>query len=177
MYLESIRLKLRAVEPEDLDILYKWENDTSLWRHGNTLTPYSKFTLRQYINDTRELDIYQSKQLRLMIEEKESGHTAGTIDLYDFDVRNLRAGIGILIGEEYREKGYASETLKMVKDYAFNFFHLQQLYAYISTDNKPSISLFEKVGFTASGRLKNWLCLEAGYQDVFIYQIMKPENE
>ena len=177
MILESQKLRLRALEPEDLDILYKWENDTTLWRHGNSLTPYSKFTLRQYINDSREQDIYQSKQLRLMIGEKESNATAGTIDLYDFDVYNLRAGIGILVAEEYRQKKYASDSLEIIKRYAFGFLHLKQLYAYISVDNAISVRLFEKLGFEKSGVLRNWVCVDNAYQDVYVYQLMNPENE
>lgn len=66
MLLENHQIKLRAVEPEDLDLLYSWENETTLWIHGNTLAPYSKLVLRQYINDALEMDIYQSKQLRLI---------------------------------------------------------------------------------------------------------------
>ena len=48
-FLESENLLLRALEPEDLDILYEWENDPELWKYGSTLTPYSKFALRDYL--------------------------------------------------------------------------------------------------------------------------------
>lgn len=170
--LENKHIKIRAIEPEDLDILYSWENNTDLWIHGNSLSPYSKLTLRQYISDAQTSDIYQAKQLRLMIDLKENSTTIGTIDLYDFDIRNKRAGIGILIDEPYRQNEYASETLDILKEYAFSFLDIHQLYAYISAGNIASIKLFERNGFEKSGTLKDWIFDNNTYRDVFIYQII-----
>ena len=121
MLLKNKDIVLRAVEPEDLEILYRWENSTVLWYHGNTLAPYSKLVLRQYINDALEMDIYQSKQLRLMIDLVEEKVTIGTIDLYDIDAHNRRAGIGILIDDDYRRRGFAKQALELMSNYAFDF--------------------------------------------------------
>ncbi|MDR1809854.1 MAG: GNAT family N-acetyltransferase [Prevotella sp.] len=170
MLLENDILKLRPLEPEDLDVLYKWENDTRLWVHGHTLSPYSKMALRQYITNAMSQDIYQNRQLRLMIDLKKEPKTIGTVDLYDLDIRNLRAGIGILIDENCRNKDFARESLELVKEYAFSFLHLHQLYAYIMPDNLPSIQLFEKAGFTKSSLLKDWVRHNAEYADVAVYQ-------
>lgn len=170
--LSNNTILLRALEPEDLEVLYKWENDTRLWIHGNSLSPYSKLTLRQYITDTQTTDIYQAKQLRLIISLISTNETIGTIDIYDFDIRNSRAGIGILIDEEKRNNNYALESLSIIKDYAFSFLRLHQLYAYIAVNNEASIKLFEKAGFEKSGILKDWICDNSTYQDVFIYQII-----
>jgi len=172
MILENEILKLRAVEPEDLDILYAWENNTGLWIHGNTLSPYSKLALRQYIEDAQKMDIYQCKQLRLMIIQKEDESIAGAIDLYDFDVRNLRAGVGILIDEKYRNRQYAYQSLEIIKEYCFGFLHMHQLYAYILINNDISTKLFEKAGFTKSGILTDWVYPDKQYSDVYIYQLI-----
>lgn len=164
---------LRALEPEDLENLYKWENDTRLWIHGNSLSPYSKLTLRQYITDTQTTDIYQAKQLRLMVSLISTNETIGTVDLYDFDIRNSRAGVGILIDEKWRNLNYAYETLSIIKEYVFSFLRLQQLYAYVSIDNTASIKLFEKAEFEKRGTLKNWIFDNKNYQDVIIYQLIR----
>ena len=66
MLLENGNIRLRAVEPEDLDRLYSWENNTRLWDVGNTRNPYSRYILKQYIINS-DKDIYENKQLRLMI--------------------------------------------------------------------------------------------------------------
>lgn len=172
MLLKNSRITLRAVEPEDLEILYGWENETSLWMHGNTLAPYSKLVLRQYINDALEMDVYQSKQLRLMVILTNEQKTIGTVDLYDIDAHNRRAGIGILIDQEYRQQGIASQTLELMKEYAFSFLYLHQLYAYISVSNTKSIDLFSKSGYKQIGHLKDWLQRGETFEDVLFLQLI-----
>ncbi|SBV92554.1 GNAT family protein [uncultured Dysgonomonas sp.] len=172
MLLKNTHISLRAVEPEDLDQLYCWENSTALWVHGNTLAPYSKLVLRQYINDALEMDIFQSRQLRLMIDLTDDKTTIGTIDLYEIDAHNRRAGIGILIDETYRKKGYASQALSLMADYAFNFLYLHQLYAYISVSNIKSIGLFAKAGYKEVGILKEWIQRGDKFEDVQLSQLI-----
>ena len=165
--LENDAIRLRAPEPEDLDKLYSWENDASLWEMGSTLSPYSRYVLKQYIADAGH-DIYDHKQLRLIIELKESGITVGTIDLYDFDPHHRRAGVGILIDATYQRKGYAKSALKLLMHYAFSFIKIHQLYACIPITNTPSLHLFEQCGFETMGILKDWLFTTNGYTDVRI---------
>ncbi len=172
MLLKNKDIVLRAVEPEDLEILYRWENSTVLWYHGNTLAPYSKLVLRQYINDSLEMDIYQSKQLRLMIDLLEEKDTIGTIDLYDIDAHNRRAGIGILIDDDYRRRGFAKQALELMSNYAFDFLYLHQIYAYIAQSNTNSISLFEKAGYQSVGILKDWLQRGEEFEDVYLSQLL-----
>lgn len=172
MLLKNKDIVLRAVEPEDLEILYRWENSTVLWYHGNTLAPYSKLVLRQYINDSLEMDIYQSKQLRLMIDLVEEKVTIGTIDLYGIDAHNRRAGIGILIDDDYRRRGFAKQALELMSNYAFDFLYLHQIYAYIAQSNTNSISLFEKAGYQSVGILKDWLQRGEEFEDVYLSQLL-----
>ncbi len=61
------KIILRALEPADADLLYQWENQMELWSVSNTLTPFSRHQIITYINQI-SLDIYQTKQLRLMID-------------------------------------------------------------------------------------------------------------
>ena len=165
--LENDTIRLRAPEPEDLDKLYSWENDASLWEMGSTLSPYSRYELKQYIADARH-DIYDRKQLRLIIELKQSGITVGTIDLYDFDPHHRRAGVGILIDTAHQRKGYAKIALKLLIRYAFSFLKIHQLYACIPVTNTPSQHLFEQCGFETMAILKDWLFTTNGYVDVQI---------
>ncbi len=162
-------LFLRPLEPEDLDLLYQWENDTRLWKNGSTLTPFSRFTLRQYLADARQ-DIYQVRQLRMMIVEKESNKAAGTIDLYDFDPLNGKAGVGILVDEFFRKKGYALQALSCMEDYAFNHLKLRQLYAFVPAGNIPSRFLFEKAGYEKTAVLRDWISLNRSFTDVMVMQ-------
>jgi len=172
-------INLRALEPEDVDLLYRWENDPEIWSVSNTINPYSRFILEKYVENSH-LDIYQVKQLRMMIDVKTPGmkkpRTIGTIDLFDFDPYHNRAGVGILIGEKsYRKKGYASQALAQFIKYAFHTLQLHQLYCNIAIDNFESIGLFTKNGFLITGEKKDWLKTTAGYKNEYILQLINAD--
>ena len=172
--LENNTIRLRALEPEDIDILYAWENDTELWQHGASIAPFSRFVIKQYLIDSKH-DIFQNKQLRLMIELKESGAAIGTIDLYDFEPLHRRAGIGILIDKKYRRQGYGFQTLSIITNYCFEFLKMRQLYAFVPEKNENSIALFAKADFQKSGVLKEWLFLGNGLENVVVMQKMSKQ--
>lgn len=165
---------LRAPEPEDLDILYQWENDTSIWYLSNTLVPFSKHILQEYILSANQ-DIYAAKQLRLMIVKIEDKKVIGSIDLFEFDPYNLHAGIGILIDEQFRNQGYASEALEILLNYCFNILNLHQVYCNISSENNKSIALFEKAGFVRSGIKKEWIKLKGKWLDEYFFQLLNKD--
>jgi len=171
-YLENDTLKLRALEPEDLGLLYQWENNSEWWHVGNTINPYSKYVLREYIVNS-DKTIYENKQLRLMIYLKDSNQTIGMIDLYDFDPQHNRAGVGILIDEVFQQKGHAAVALNLVEKYSFGFLGLHMLYTHIMSDNEPSIQLFTKQGFKKTGLLKDWIRKVDNYIDINVYQLVK----
>ncbi len=160
---------LRAVEPEDLEDLYQWENDPSLWKYGNHPEPLSRFVLEQYVLNT-EKDIFSARQLRLMIVETESVRTAGAVDLFDFDPWHRRAGLGILIAPDFQKKGYASECLGIILEYCRQVLDLHQVYCNIAEDNTPSIHLFQKAGFECTAIKKDWLKTEDGWINELFYQ-------
>jgi diamine N-acetyltransferase len=171
--LEGNKIRLRALEPSDIDLLYAWENDEKLWHLSNTITPVSRFALEQYVLSSQN-DIFSAKQLRLMIEKKESGDTGaiGSIDLFDFDPVNKRAGIGILILKAEQKKGYASEALELLVNYCFRILKLHQVYCNISADNIPSIRLFKKIGFEESGIKKDWLSKNDKWENELFLQLI-----
>lgn len=163
-------ITLRALELIDVDTLYRWENDPAVWGVGSTLAPYSRKQLWDYI-DTYDGDIFSAKQLRLMIALP-SGETIGTVDLFDFDAANSRCAVGILIANEYRRQGYGLQALEAIANYCRTTLSLHQLYCIAGIDNIPSRALFEKAGYTASGRLRSWIRHAGTYTDAYIYQKM-----
>lgn len=168
-YLHGIKVNLRPLEMEDLDLIYKWENNSNIWEVSHTLVPYSKHVLKQYLANAHE-DIYTVKQLRLVIESNER-IPLGLIDLFDFDAFHSRVGIGILIGDENnRQKGYASEALNLILSYVSKHLGLKQIYCNITEDNHDSIKLFTHLGFIPCGHKKNWTKVEDKWKDELMFQ-------
>jgi diamine N-acetyltransferase len=167
------KVVLRALEPSDADILYQWENDMSVWHLSTTLAPFSRFTLEQYILNTA--DIYTNRQVRFMIDDTgrdKAQQTIGAVDLFDFEPVHQRAGIGILIHQDYRGKGYASEALDLLIDYAFNTLQLHQVFCNISPDNHDSLNLFRSKGFILAGTKKDWNKIRNTWYDECLYQLI-----
>jgi diamine N-acetyltransferase len=174
--LENENIVLRALEPEDLDILFDIENDKSLWQISNTLAPYSRDLLKKYIEGSHK-DIYEARQLRLAISPVRSTDLIGLIDLFEFEPQHNRAGVGILVRENFQGKGIASQALELVLDYAFNQLDLHQVFAHIPANNNQSRRLFEKMGFKRSGTQKDWIRSNNEFLDVDLYQFINSERK
>jgi diamine N-acetyltransferase len=170
--MNSGNIRLRALEPEDLELLYEWENNDSYWVISNTVAPFSKYTLKRYLENSHKT-IFETSQLRLMIELVHEKKTIGTIDLFDFDPFHMRAGLGILIADDAeRRKGYATIALKCLIEYCFSTLQLHQLYCNILANNCESMDLFKKQGFVQSGIKKEWVKTSEGYLDEYVFQLI-----
>ena len=113
-------IRLRALEPEDLEWLYSIENDEELWQWGSSNVPYSRYSLKTYIAESRH-DIYADGQLRLVIETEDEHLVLGCVDLMDFSPIHRRAELGLVIRKEYRGRGYASAVLDKMHKKEFLF--------------------------------------------------------
>lgn len=167
--LKGEHIYLRALEPNDLDFLYTLENDTSIWEISGTSAPYSKQVLQLYL-DNAHRDIYDVRQLRLCICNNEDA-VVGLVDLFDFDPKNHRAGIGIVVlTPNDRNKGIGNEAVNILMDYAFSTLNLRQLYANVVEDNLGSVHLFEKLGFIRVGIKKDWIYSNGSYKNEILFQ-------
>jgi diamine N-acetyltransferase len=166
-------IRLRAPEPEDLELLYEWENNRDYWIISNTMTPFSRYTLKRYIENSHK-SIYETGQVRLMIDLIKEKVTIGTVDIFDFDHFHMRAGVGILIArEEYRRKGYASMALRGLTEYCFNVLKLHQIWCNIIANNTASLELFSNLGFEVTGTRREWIKDEEMYLDEHFLQLFK----
>lgn len=162
-------VRLRAVEPGDLDLLFMLENDPGRTQASFTTAPASRLQLWEYINNY-QADIYAEKQLRLIIEAIDGACAVGAVDISDFDARDRRGFVGIAILENERGKGYALDALDVLNDFASHTLGMHQLAAVVSVDNAASRALFDAAGYRTAGRLRSWIRLGRSYTDVLLYQ-------
>lgn len=166
--LRSNLLRLRAVEPEDLDLMYLIENDTQLWPLGQSSVPFSHYALKQYIAESCN-DFFHDRQLRLVIETPD-GVSVGFVDLQHYDPLHHRAEVGIVVVPEKQGQGIATEALRLLAQYVSVHLGIHQLYALVPEDNEKSIALFGKCGYKKTATLLDWLCRPEGWQSVIVFQ-------
>ena len=169
MNIEGTVCRLRALEIEDIEAMYGWENDTEVWRVSGSVAPFSRNVLRRLI-DEQQFDIYATRQMRLVIECATSGEAVGAVDLFEFDPHHRRAGVGIIVAPPYRRQGYALDALLTLERYAKEVLMLHQLWCSAGADNKASLSLFAKAGYAECGRRREWILSTDGATDEVLMQ-------
>lgn len=154
-------VKLRAVEPEDVDFLFNTENEPRFWKVSETSVPFSRNTLKKYSESIH--DIYKQRQFRFIIELIENRKLIGILDLFDFSPKNRRVAIGIIISDlSERNKGYAKASLELIEEYCVRVLNLNQLSCSIQEDNVSSIELFQSLNYVKYGIRQEWYISDKG---------------
>ena len=167
MNIEATICRLRALEPEDLELMYGWENDMQIWRVSGTVAPFSRHVLSRLIEE-QQFDIYATRQMRLVIEH--DGQAVGAVDLFEFDPHNRRAGVGIIVDSQHRAQGLGNDALKALEQYARQTLHLHQLWCSVTVDNEASLKLFRKAGYVECGLRREWILTSDGALDEILMQ-------
>lgn len=167
MNIEGKICRLRALEPEDLELMYGWENDMQVWRVSGTIAPFSRHVLSRLIEE-QQFDIYATRQMRLVIEHQEQ--VVGAVDLFEFDPHNRRAGVGIIVDSQHRAQGLGYDALKALGQYARQTLHLHQLWCSVTVDNEASLKLFRKAGYVECGLRREWILTSDGALDEILMQ-------
>lgn len=162
----ALNLKLRAIENEDLEAIYNWENDEDAWDYSDTIAPISRKQIAAYI-ETYTADPFNTGQLRMMIEKDED--RIGLADLYKIEALHAHAFIGLYIDLRYRKKGFGCASIEVLCNYAFNRLGLKSLCAMVLTDNIASQALFNKAHFVKIGVLPSWHRIGLNFKDVIMY--------
>ena len=162
------KISLRALEPSDIEVLLKIENDDRYWKYANRTEPYSRDLLQKYIEQQKQ-DIFQVKQKRFAISI-ENTDTLGFIDIFDFEPMHRRAGVGIFILDKYRGIGIGRKSVTLLGEYAKTHLNLNCIYANIAKENTKSINLFESCGYKKIGLKKEWNYYENSFHGEYLYQ-------
>lgn len=167
-YLELDSLRLRAVEPDDADLMWEADNDASQWGDVGIEAPFSRENMRTYAL-TYDADPFRAGQLRLILEF--DGVAAGIIDLYDISPSRHTSWVGIYILPRYRGRNFGRVALNLLSDYACDILNLRVLAAKISANNPHSANTFSAAGFQKCGSIPNWLLVANKPVDLHIYQL------
>jgi len=168
------RIYLRKVSPDDVNEAYcRWMNDPTTNRFlESRFYPHSIETLREYVVNKQGDNLNAFFAIVL----KNRDRHIGNIKLGPVDPNHRLADIGILIGEkDCWGKGYASEAISLIVDYAFNILNLHKVTAGCYAPNKGAIRAFEKTGFVQEGVRKVHCFFEGAYVDDVLLGLVRPK--
>lgn len=123
---------------------------------SNTTGPYSRFQLKQYIEQTQN-DLFADRQLRLMIENG-NRQVVGMVDVCSFDPLHNRAEVGIMVDKSCRRQGIGRNALALLEEHCFRYLGIHQLFAYIAVET-----------FLPAGSLRRAGTRECGIERVGAY--------
>jgi diamine N-acetyltransferase len=157
---------LRRPKLLDLDQLLLWENNLENSLYSDNPIFYTIEQIEEFL--TSDQDIFLDRKIRFMIDS--SGSSVGCVDLFEYDMVNSRAGVGIFIDEKFRNMGIGTKALSLLKSICFKDYFISNLHTNILYNNKASIKLFERAGFTKNGIKENWIRTENSMLDVWFFQ-------
>ncbi|MEQ9188283.1 MAG: GNAT family N-acetyltransferase [Cryomorphaceae bacterium] len=167
MILSGKTIELIKPTSVDVDAIFKWENDPEHWLVSYTVAPYSRDQILRFVENDN--DLYADQQMRMMIYTK-SHERAGCVDLFDFDPKNKRVGIGILVDAAFRGKGIGYEAIELITQFCFVELEMHSVYAEVLENNASSQHLFESSGYTQKGVKRDWVWNGSQYLDQLFYQ-------
>lgn len=168
--LQNSTLKIRALEPTDLDFLYHMENCTQHWDSSNVHAPLSRYALYNYIQQ-QPSGVFEATQLKWVVTLT-NDTPVGLLELNGIDHFHKRAEVGIFILAKYTRQGYATQAMQLLIDYAKQYMGWHQLTAVVAQKNTASHKLFRKVGFVQSGEFIDYFKTNSGFENALFYQLV-----
>lgn len=167
-------VRLRAVDPEDWEAHYHWDQDSEMsGRLDFVWPPTSRARARRWAEETsRQPD---DDNLALEIEALEDGALVGHIGVHDSDRRIGSFSYGLAVLPEHQRRGYASEAILLVARYFFQELRYQKVNAQVHSDNTPSLALHEKLGFAREGALRRMVYTGGQFYDLMYFGMTAEE--
>lgn len=169
MIIKGDKFRLRKAEKSDVQTIFQWENDVENWFVSNTIAPYTLKDIEDFILNRN--DVFISGQMRFIIEIDDSV-SVGCVDLFDFNPKNRRIGLGILVDNKHRGKGYGKQAVKMATEFAVSSLEVRGVYAEVAEGNLSSQRIFEASGFEKTGLKQDWLWDGQRFQNQIFYQFL-----
>lgn len=168
--LRGMQVFLRGVNECDVALILEWENTPEFWDVSGTTQPYTENDIIAFAQNPPLLEV--DLQERFMICLVDDERPIGALDLFEYDPKNARVGVGVLIADaKDRRNGYALEALRLIIDHTFGVLEMHTLFCNILPDNEASLKLFEKAGFHKVGLKKSWTKTSKGWSDELLLQI------
>jgi len=164
------KVYLRRLEEEDLPQCLAWVNDPEIFITMGLWGPRTALVQREWFASIANS---QTNIVFALCLRKTDEHI-GNVSVFDVDYRSRNAGLTIIIpASEHQGKAYGEESIRILCIYSFQYLNLHKLYC--KTDNIYAARLYEKLGFTLEGTLREHTYRYGKYVDKFFYGLLSEE--
>lgn len=174
------QIRFRAIEKEDLPSFVRWLNDPEVKEGLFMLYPLSLAEEEEWFA-TMLKKAPRERPMAIEIQpdpKKEFWVFVGNCGLFDINLENRSAEIGIHIGEkEYWDKGFGTRAMGLILDHGFATMNLHRIYLRVYESNLRAIRAYEKAGFIIEGKMREAQYLNGRYQDVLLMSVLRQEWE
>jgi RimJ/RimL family protein N-acetyltransferase len=172
--LESERLILRGFTDADLPILLAYRNDPEIARY-QSWDSFSEAEAKVFLREQQALEPgTPGKWFQFAIEEKSSGLLVGDCALH-IDDAGQQGEIGFTLAGQQQGKGFATEAVTRMCDYAVTDLCLHRLVAICDCRNHTSVALLERLGFRREGHFIKNIFFKGEWGDEYLYAMLKAE--
>lgn len=167
------RIYLSPISIEDTEKYVEWMNDFKVTdgtgRSNGLITIEDE---KAWINNNSS----NSSDINFAIVNLENDKLIGNCGIMEINYKDRTAEVGVFIGDESnRNKGYGSETLKLLLDFGFNYLNLNNIMLVVKSFNERAIACYKKVGFKEFGRRRESYFLNGKYYDDIQMDILARE--
>lgn len=171
--LEGKLVRLRAREPEDEPLLFRWFNDPEVTENLVIRYPLTHAGERAFIESSSPVGFFNA---RFAVETLADARLIGGVDLTQATAEHRSASLGIAIGEkELWDRGYGTDTMRTACRFGFEEMNLRRIELTVYAPNERAQRVYGKVGFKVEGRLRDARFKSGRYQDVIVMGLLRDE--
>jgi len=171
--LQGQLVRMRPLEPTDLERAYTWVNDPEVIRYLALRYPMSRKDEQRWLEEAPTNSF--AGGVRLAIETKDGVHI-GNLDLHQANAEDRKAGLGIMIGDkDYWSNGYGTDATVTLLRFAFQEMNLNRVWLHVFEFNERAISCYKKCGFQVEGRLRQHRFSQGRYWDTIVMGVLREE--
>jgi RimJ/RimL family protein N-acetyltransferase len=169
------RVRLRAVERNDLLKFQDWLNDSEVTDHLSTYLPLSMADEEQWLERVSHLQ-QEEKPLAIEMKEGSSWRLIGNSGFFNLEWPNRSAEFGLFIGDKsVWNKGLGTETVRLLLRHGFETLNLHRIYLRVYSTNPRARRSYEKAGFVLEGTMREAVYRHGRYADVHIMSVLRSE--
>ena len=167
----SLKVYLRRPAPTDLaKLIERFRGSRELFRGFAS----AKFD-RDSFNEMLATADSETKRTFLICRYEDDA-IVGTITLSQiFHKAFQNAYLGYQLFGGFTGNGYMTEAVELVLQYAFNVLGLHRVEANVQPENKPSIAVLERCGFSREGFSRRYLKIAGRWRDHERWAILKED--